>query len=296
MSGARGGSQAQGGAPGPDREGESGGAVTSPDPEGAARVLRERIGGIPEILAVLGSGLGGLAEEVEDPVSVPFQELPGFPPAGVGGHQGRFVAGTLEGRRVLVQAGRFHVYEGHAPGVVVAPVRAAAALGVPTLVVTNAAGGVNPDFGPGTLMLIRDHLNLMGRNPLTGPTVGEEPRFPDMTEAYDPGLRSLARRTAQALRIPLEEGVYAAVSGPSYETPAEVRMIGLLGGDAVGMSTVPEVVVARARGMRVLGISLITNPGAGISPTPLSHQEVLEAGREAAPRFQRLMRGVLARL
>lgn len=307
MSGGPSGSPAQGGAPAdhpepqatapaahPDLQAAA--PAPDPDPEAAARILRERIGGIPEVLAVLGSGLGGLAEEVEDPVSIPFQELPGFPPAGVGGHQGRFVAGTLEGRRVLVQAGRFHLYEGHPSEVVVAPVRTAAALGIPTLLVTNAAGGVNPELGPGTLMLIRDHLNLMGRNPLTGPTVGEEPRFPDMTQAYDPGLRSLAHRTAEALRIPLAEGVYAAVPGPSYETPAEVRMIGLLGGDAVGMSTVPEVIVARARGMRVLGISLVTNPGAGISPAPLSHQEVLEAGREAAPRFQRLLRGVLARL
>jgi purine-nucleoside phosphorylase len=259
-----------------------------------AAALRERLPWTPEVLAVLGSGLGALADGVEDPISIPFPELPGLPAAGVGGHQGRFVAGVLEGRRVLVQAGRFHFYEGHPAGVVLAPVRAASLLGVPTLLVTNAAGGVNPDFGPGTLMLIRDHLNLMGQNPLVGPGVPGEPRFPDMSVAYDAHLRALARRTAEELGIPLEAGVYAAVSGPSYETPSEVRMIGLLGGDAVGMSTVPEVIVARARGMRVLGISLITNPGAGISPRPLSHQEVLEAGREAAPRFQRLIRGILA--
>ncbi len=262
--------------------------------EATAAALRERLPWTPEILAVLGSGLGALADAVEAPISIPFQDLPGLPAAGVGGHEGRFVAGMLEGRRVLIQAGRYHFYEGHPAGVVLAPVRAAAVLGVPTLLVTNAAGGVSPDFGPGTLMLIRDHLNLMGRNPLVGPGAPGEPRFPDMSVAYDADLRALARRTAEELGIPLEEGVYAAVSGPSYETPAEVRMIGLLGGDAVGMSTVPEVIVARARGMRVLGISLITNPGAGISPRPLSHQEVLEAGEEAAPRFQRLIRGVLA--
>jgi purine-nucleoside phosphorylase len=264
--------------------------------EATAEALRGRLPWTPEILAVLGSGLGALADAVEEPISIPFQDLPGLPPAGVGGHQGRFVAGVLEGRRVLVQAGRFHFYEGHPAGVVLAPVRAAALLGVSTLLVTNAAGGVNPDFGLGTLMLIRDHLNLMGRNPLVGPGIPGEPRFPDMSVAYDADLRALARRTAKELGIPLEEGVYAAVSGPSYETPAEVRMIGLLGGDAVGMSTVPEVIVARARGMRVLGISLITNPGAGISSRPLSHQEVLEAGQEAAPRFQRLIRGILAAL
>jgi purine-nucleoside phosphorylase len=262
--------------------------------EATAEALRGRLPWTPEILAVLGSGLGALADAVEEPISIPFQDLPGLPPAGVGGHQGRFVAGVLEGRRVLVQAGRFHFYEGHPAEVVLAPVRAAALLGVSTLLVTNAAGGVNPDFGPGTLMLIRDHLNLMGRNPLVGPGAPGEPRFPDMSVAYDADLRALARRTADELGIPLEEGVYAAVSGPSYETPAEVRMIGLLGGDAVGMSTVPEVIVARARGMRVLGISLITNPGAGISSRPLSHQEVLEAGQEAGPRFQRLIRGILA--
>ncbi|TVR56133.1 MAG: purine-nucleoside phosphorylase [Gemmatimonadales bacterium] len=262
--------------------------------EATAAALRARLPWTPEILAVLGSGLGALADAVEAPISIPFHDLPGLPAAGVGGHQGRFVAGMLEGRRVLIQAGRYHFYEGHPAGVVLAPVRAAALLGVPTLLVTNAAGGVNPDFGPGTLMLIRDHLNLMGQNPLVGPGAPGEPRFPDMSVAYDSDLRALAQRTAEQLGIPLEEGVYAAVSGPSYETPAEVRMIGLMGGDAVGMSTVPEVIVARARGMRVLGISLITNPGAGISSRPLSHQEVLEAGEEAAPRFQRLTRGILA--
>ena len=264
--------------------------------EATARALRERLPWTPEVLGVLGSGLGSLAERVEDAIAIPFRDLPGLPPAGVGGHEGRFVAGMLEGRRVLIQAGRLHFYEGHPAEVVVAPVRAAAVLGVSTLIVTNAAGGVNPDFGPGTLMLIRDHLNLMGCNPLVGPGTPGETRFPDMSVAYDADLQTGTREAARKLGIPLEEGVYAAVSGPSYETPAEVRMIGLLGGDAVGMSTVPEVIVARARGMRVLGISLITNPGAGISSRPLSHREVLEAGEEAAPRFQQLVRAVLAGL
>ncbi len=266
------------------------------DPRAGADFLRARFpwgDAAPELFAVLGSGLGFVADALEDAVSVPFGEVPGFPAAAVEGHAGRVVMGMLEGRRALVQAGRFHVYEGHELDVVVLPVRIAAALGTPVFLVTNAAGGANPGFGPGTLMLIADHLNLMGRNPLIGAARPGEPRFPDMSAAYDPGLRGLARRVAGELGIPLAEGVYAAVTGPSYETPAEVRMVGVLGGDAVGMSTVPEVIAARAAGMRVLGISLITNPGAGLSPEPLSHDEVLEAGREAAPRFEGLVRGVV---
>ena len=269
------------------------------DPGPAADFLRARFpwgDAPPEIFGVLGSGLGFVADALEDAVSIPFAEIPGFPGAAVEGHAGRVVAGHLEGRRALVQAGRFHVYEGHPLEVVVLPVRIAAALGAPVLLVTNAAGGVNRRFGPGTLMLIEDHLNLMGRNPLVGQAVPGEPRFPDMSAAYDPELRALARQVALEEGIALEGGVYAAVTGPSYETPAEVRMIGILGGDAVGMSTVPEVIAARSAGVRVLGISLITNPGAGLSPEPLSHAEVLEAGKAAAPRFERLVRGVVARL
>jgi purine-nucleoside phosphorylase len=271
----------------------------APDPRAGAELLRARFPWgreAPDLFAVLGSGLGFMADALEDAVSVPFAEVPGFPGAAVEGHPGRVVMGMLEGRKVLVQAGRFHVYEGHDLGTVVLPVRIAAALGVPVFLVTNAAGGANPALGPGTLMLISDHLNLMGRNPLIGPAPPGEPRFPDMTAAYDPELRALARKVAGELGIPLAEGVYAAVTGPSYETPAEVRMIGALGGDAVGMSTVPEVIAARSAGMRVIGISLVTNPGAGLSPEPLSHEEVLEAGREAAPRFERLVRGVVAAL
>jgi purine-nucleoside phosphorylase len=268
----------------------------APDLAPAADFLRARFpwgDAPPEVFAVLGSGLGFLADALEEAVSIPFGDVPGFPGAAVEGHAGRVVMGMLEGRRALLQAGRFHVYEGHALGVVVLPVRIAAALGTPVFLVTNAAGGVNRRFGPGTLMLIEDHLNLMGRNPLVGAAPAGEPRFPDLSQAYDPELRSLARRVALERGIALEGGVYAAVTGPSYETPAEVRMIGILGGDAVGMSTVPEVIAARSAGMRVLGISLITNPGAGLSPEPLSHEEVLEAGREASPRFERLVRGVV---
>jgi purine-nucleoside phosphorylase len=264
--------------------------------EAAVQAIRDRIPAsapAPAVFGVLGSGLGFLADAVEDATVIPFAEIPGFPVAAVAGHAGRLVYGRIEGHPVLFQAGRFHFYEGYPFETVVAPVRIAAALGAKVLLVTNAAGGVNPAFGPGTLMLIEDHLNLMGQNPLVGPAVRGEPRFPDLSHAYDPELRARAQAAASAIGVPLATGVYAAVSGPSYETPAEVRMIGRLGGDAVGMSTVPEVIVARAVGLRVLGVSLITNPGAGISPTPLSHAEVLEAGAEAAPRLEALVRQIL---
>lgn len=264
--------------------------------EAAAELLLDRLGRRPEIAAVLGSGLGALAEAVEDPVEVPFEDVAGLPPAGVAGHRGGWVGGELEGRTVLVQAGRFHLYEGHAAAVVVAPIRIAAAMGARTLLVTNSAGGVDPRLAPGSLMLIEDHLNLMGSNPLAGPLAPGEERFPDMTEAYDPELRRIALDTASELGLPLEQGVYAGVSGPSYETPAEIRMLAALGARAVGMSTVPEVIVARARGLRVLALSLITNPAAGIRPDPLSHREVLDAARRAAPRFERLVRGILRAL
>ncbi len=250
----------------------------------------------PDIVLVLGSGLGGLVDAIDDAVTVPYAEIPGFPSVTVTGHHGRLVAGRLAGRQVLAFQGRYHVYEGHAPAVVVRPVRVAAALGARALVVTCAAGGANPSFGPGTLMLITDHLNLTGRNPLVGPQRPEEQRFPDLSRAYDPGLRAVARSVADREGIELVEGVYAAVLGPSYETPAEIRMIQRLGGDAVGMSTVPEVIGARAAGLDVLGIALITNAAAGITEHRLDHQEVLDAARAAADRFGRLVTGVLAQL
>ena len=261
--------------------------------EEAARELQSHLDGTPHVLVVLGSGLGGLAEAVQNPKVIPFSDLPGFPAAGVAGHGSRFVAGTLEGKRVLLQAGRFHFYEGHPAAVVAGPVRVAAHLGVERAVFTNAAGGIDPRFGPGTLMLIEDHINFMGRSPLVGPVLEGEVRFPDMTTAYDAEYRETARRVALERGIPLERGVYAGVLGPNYETPAEIRMLGRLGATAVGMSTVPEVIVARGRGMRVLAVSLITNAAAGISLEELSHEEVLEAGREAAPRLESLIRGVI---
>jgi purine-nucleoside phosphorylase len=268
-----------------------------PSAEDAAQGIRERLADFePLVTIVLGSGLGRLAAVVEGAVRIPYAELPGFPAAGVAGHAGELIAGVLEGVPVLLQSGRFHPYEGHSLEVVALPVRTFAALGAEVLIVTNAAGGIRPTFRPPLLMLIADHMNLMWRNPLVGPVVRDEVRFPDMSRPYDRELRDLARLAAQRRGIALEEGVYAAVLGPSYETPAEVRMLERLGADAVGMSTVPEVLTARARGMRVLGISAITNAAAGISARPLSHEEVLAAGQKVAADLEAVVRGVLAEL
>ncbi len=262
----------------------------------AIDLLRRRLPEPPEVALVLGSGLSHLAEVVEDSVEIPFGEVPGFPDTGVVGHAGRYVFGKLGGRRVLIQAGRFHVYEGHGDDVIGAPVRLAAALGVGFLVLTNAAGSVDPELDPGDLMLIEDHLNLMFRSPLVGETrVGEE-RFPDMSAPYDSELCALAAAVALDLGITLHRGVYAALTGPSYETAAEVRMLGVLGADAVGMSTVPEVLVARAIGLRCLAFSMITNRGTGLSPAALSHAEVVEVGARAGQTLARLVAGVLGGL
>jgi purine-nucleoside phosphorylase len=263
----------------------------------AAGAVAKRLGSLkPRAAIVLGSGLGALAAEVRDGIHIPYGEIPGFPEPGVAGHQGELVAGTLEGVPVVVQSGRFHLYEGHGADVVGLPARVFAALGVRTLIVTNAAGGVRPTFRPGTLMLIADHINLMFRNPLTGPVLEGEERFPDMSAPYDRDLRALAREAAREAKIPLDEGVYVGLLGPSYETPAEIRMLQRLGADAVGMSTVPEVIVARAQGLKCLGFSTITNLAAGISPTALSHQEVLEVGRQVGQALGTIVKGVLRRL
>ncbi len=250
----------------------------------------------PRVAIVLGSGLGDAADEVRSATRIPYAEIPGFQKPSAPGHKGELVAGTLDGVPVLVQSGRFHLYEGHAPAVAALPVRLFARLGVGTLIVTNAAGGIRPTFRPPTLMLIADHINLMFRNPLEGPVEEGEQRFPDMSDPYDPALRALAREVARQEKIVLEEGVYAALLGPSYETPAEIRMLQRLGTDAVGMSTVPEVIVARARGIRCLGFSSITNVAAGLSAAPLSHAEVLAAGTQVAGQLATLIRGVIARL
>ncbi len=263
----------------------------------AADVVANKLGTtVPRAAIVLGSGLGFLGEEVQDAVRIPYAQIPGFPQPTVEGHKGELIAGTLEGVPVLTQSGRFHLYEGHSAEVAALPVRVFARLGVRTVILTNAAGGIRATLRAGSVMLIADHINLMFRNPLIGPALEGEERFPDMSDPYDPSLRELARTVARESRVSLEEGVYCGLLGPSYETPAEIRMLQRLGADAVGMSTVPEVIVARARGMRCLGFSTITNPAAGLSTAPLSHQEVLEVGRQVGAQLATLIRGVVARL
>ena len=277
-------------------------ASPRPDTRGAAieaatAAVRARLGSAaPRVAIVLGSGLGQLGDAVSKPTRIPYADIPGFPAPGVAGHKGELVAGTLEGVPVLVQSGRFHLYEGHPIETTALPVRVFARLGIRTLVVTNVAGGIRSTFRPGTLMLIADHVNLMFRNPLIGPALEGEERFPDMSDPYDRVLRQLARDVARERRIALDEGVYVGLLGPSYETPAEIRMLQRFGVDAVGMSTVPEVIVARARGLKCLGFSTITNLAAGISPTVLSHQEVLEVGRQVGDALGAIVQGVVARL
>jgi purine-nucleoside phosphorylase len=261
-----------------------------------AEFLRRRLDRRPAAILVLGSGLGGVAEEIEGGVRIPYSEVPGFPRSTVEGHAGALVAGRWAGVDVVAMAGRFHLYEGWSEAEVARPIRALAALGPRVMVVTNAAGGLRQGMAPGDLMLITDHLNLTGRNPLVGGVQEGEQRFPDMSDPYDAEFRRIAEETALAQRIPLEQGVYAAVLGPSYETPAEIRMLSRLGADAVGMSTAPETIVARARGVRVLGISCITNLAAGLAGHPLSHAEVMEVGAQARDRLARLVAAVLPRL
>jgi purine-nucleoside phosphorylase len=261
------------------------------------RAVRARTDLVPVAGIVLGSGLGGLADDLEDVVSIPFEELPGWPVATAPGHVGRLLLGTIAGVPVAMLQGRFHLYEGNDPGLVVQPVLLFKALGARLVVLTNAAGGANPAYGPGTLMLISDHLNLTGRNPLYGQNADElGPRFADMTDVWTPDLRAQLRAAAEAEGVALEEGVYAALTGPSYETPAEVRMIRGMGADAVGMSTALEAIAARWVGLEVCGVSLVTNAGAGYSGQPLTHEEVLEAGAEAGPRLARVIRRFVAGL
>lgn len=250
----------------------------------------------PVAAVVLGSGLGGLADSLAGARRLGYERIPGFPHPEVAGHAGELVFGLLGGQPVLCQAGRFHGYEGHESAAVGLPVRVFAALGIGTLLVTNAAGGIRRSLSPGTLMLIADHINLTFRNPLIGPVHPGEERFPDMSDPYDAGLRALARHVALGLGIGLAEGVYAGVAGPSYETAAEIRMLERLGADAVGMSTVQEVVAARALGVRCLALSVITNPAAGIARGRLSHEEVMLAGRAAGAALEALVAGVLGRL
>jgi purine-nucleoside phosphorylase len=263
----------------------------------AADHVRSRLGGgAPAAAVVLGSGLGGLANRIEGAVRVPFADIPGFPPATVAGHAGALIAGTLEGRRVLALAGRFHMYEGHGAALAAFPTRVLHALGARVLIVSNAAGGVRPTLRSGDLVLLRDHVNFMFRNPLIGPVDAAEDRFPDMSAPYDRELGALAADVARDQRIALTEGVYGGLLGPSYETPAEVRMLSGFGIDVVGMSTVPEVTVAHALGMRVLGLSCVTNMACGLSTSPITHAEVIETTARVADCFERLVRGIVARL
>ena len=264
--------------------------------EAAARSIAERIGAVPDIAIVLGSGLGQLAGRLERARRIPYAEIAGFPRTTVVGHQGELVVGTLGGKPLLVQSGRFHLYEGHGAETVALPVRVMAALGIRTLILTNAAGGIRRTFSRGALMMIADHVNLTFRNPLIGPLLPGEERFPDMSEPYDGALRALAREVARERRIALEEGIYVQLLGPSYETPAEVRMAERLGADAVGMSTAVEVVAARARGMRCLAFSTITNAAAGITGERLSHAEVMEVAARVAGDLERLVEGIVGGL
>jgi purine-nucleoside phosphorylase len=259
--------------------------------------VRARTSLAPEVGIVLGSGLGGLAGELETPVSIPFADLPGWPPATAPGHAGRLLLGQLGGRPVVMLQGRFHLYEGNDPGLVVQPVLLFRALGARVVVLTNAAGGLDPSFGPGTLMVMRDHINLTGRSPLIGPNADElGPRFPDLTDAWSPRLRERLHAAGAVENVPLAEGIYVGLTGPTYETPAEVRMLASLGGHAVGMSTVLECIAARWVGLEVCGVSLVTNAGAGYSGEPLTHEEVLAAGAIAGPLLARVIRRFVADL
>lgn len=253
--------------------------------------------GPADIAVILGSGLGDFEEQLLDPVAIDYDEIPGFPISTVAGHAGKFIVGTVRDKRVLVMSGRIHSYEGYSMDKVTLPIRVMRLLGVKTLIVTNAAGSVNTAFKPGDLMLIEDFINLSGRNPLRGKNQDRfGPRFPDMTNAYDPELRQIALQEAEKLGIELKRGVYCWMNGPSYETPAEIRMVRILGADAVGMSTVPETIVARHCGMRVLGISSITNMAAGVLDQPINHEEVLAVGREVKESFSQLLDAVIDRL
>ena len=265
--------------------------------DGLEAAVRRRSDLRPEVGIVLGSGLGDLGAALDGPVAIPFDELPGWPAATAPGHVGRLLLGHLDGVPVAMLQGRLHVYEGNDPGLVVQPVLLMGRLGARTIVLTNAAGGLDPTYGPGTLMVIADHLNLTGRTPLLGPNADElGPRFPDLTEVYAADLRGRLHAAAAAEGIALREGVYAGLLGPSYETPAEVRMLRSFGGDAVGMSTVLEAIACRWAGLRVAGVSLVTNAGAGYTGAPLTHEEVLQAGAEAGPRLARVIRRFVADL
>jgi purine-nucleoside phosphorylase len=260
-----------------------------PSAHEVANKVREALGvEKPVVGLVLGSGLGGLVKRIEDQRFVSYADLPGFAIPTIPGHLGRLMCGTIAGRQVLALAGRFHVYEGYSAAESAFPVRVLHALGASTLFLSNAAGGVRRSFKPGDLMIIRDHVNLTWRNPLIGPVVPGDERFPDMSDPWDPDLRKLLAECAKVAGVPVSEGVYVGLSGPSYETPAEVHVLEVLGADAVGMSTVHEVIVARAIGMRVAGMSCITNLAAGLSDGTVSHDDVLEVTKAAGEKFEQI--------
>jgi purine-nucleoside phosphorylase len=263
----------------------------------AVGFIKNRYSQTPQVGVVLGSGLGEFADSIPQPTTLHYADIPHFKTAGVAGHAGRLVMGMIGSVTVAVMKGRIHYYEGHEIADVVFPVRVLAGLGVRSLLLTNAAGGINREYRPGDLMIIRDHINLTGINPLRG--VNDErlgPRFPDMGEAYDPAFQEVIASALTKIGRPVRHGVYAGLSGPSYETPAEIRMLAALGADAVGMSTVPETISARHMGLRVAGISCITNLAAGLSDQPLSHQEVTETGARVKNDFIRLLNLVITRL
>lgn len=265
-------------------------SYTSSAAETSAAAIKDAAGSRhPTHAIILGSGLGGLVGRISDAVKIPFANIPGFPEATVAGHEGAVIVGSLGDREVVALSGRFHMYEGHPAALAGFPVRVLHALGARQLFVSNAAGGISSKLKQGDLMVITDHVNLMFTNPLIGPAQPGETRFPDMTDAYDPALRAGLHAAGGKLGFPLREGVYAALRGPSYETPAEITMLKKLGADAIGMSTVPEVITARALNMRVAGVSCITNLAAGISKTPVSHDEVLETTARVAERFESLV-------
>ncbi|MDT5062777.1 MAG: purine-nucleoside phosphorylase [Acidobacteriota bacterium] len=265
--------------------------------EHAAREIRARYTEDVRVGLVLGSGLGAFADELEEPVAIPYAEIQGFARSTVEGHAGRLVLGKIEGVSVAAMQGRFHYYEGYNFDEVVFPIRTLGLLGAKSLVLTNAAGGINVAFDQGALMVISDHLNLMGVNPLRGPhdnRFGE--RFPDMSEVYTRDYQEIAVAEGQAMGLELRRGIYGALSGPSYETPAEIRMLRILGADAVGMSTVPEAIVARQMGIKVLGISCITNMAAGVVGEPINHQEVIETGERIRDTFKELLKRIISKL
>ncbi len=270
-----------------------------PDPVAdAACSVRERFGDRPEplIALVLGSGLGSVVESFEDAARVPYAGIPHFPEVSVQGHGGELVAGVLDGAEILAFAGRFHLYEGYTAEAVAFPVRLAHALGARTLIVSNAAGGIRRTFRPGDLMVIRDQIDLMWRSPLTGAVRADEPRFPEMVDAYDPALADIMVASARDAAVRVAEGVYAGVPGPSYETPAEIRMLERLGADAVAMSIIPEVIAARSLGMRIGGISCITNPAAGVTAQRLNHSDVVRVAGSATVGVRDVIRGVVKAL